>query len=503
VTEPTETPAPTDSTVAVAEPPAEDTVKKTEGDEKPEPLEQEVLITDNGPCRKHIKVTIPAKQVEQRLKKKFDELGLKAELPGFRPGKAPRKVLEKKFFKDVSGQLKAELLMQSLEQLAEENKLNPISQPNLDPYKIEFPKDGPLLYEFDIEVAPEFDLPQYKGLQLKRPVREITQDDIAKTEKSILRRFGKLQPRTSGAEMDDLVLCDVVITKHGKQINKFENLNVRVDPQVAFKDGMIKDFGEKMKGVRTADVRTCDLELSQNIADPNLRGATVQAAFHVKQVQELKLPELTHEFLHNFDVHNVDQFHEKVKGLLQRQMEYEQRQAARQQVLQHFGGAANLELPRDLLVRQAQKTLKRHMLELQQNGFTEDQIRGRMNQLQQNALATTERSLKEHFVLQRVAEVEKLEVKQEDISFEIESIADQTGESPRRVRARMEKDDLMDSLVGQILEAKALNLVLDSAEYEEVKMAPEGPAVEAVEGQAVPGDQPELTPPPAEETEKQ
>jgi trigger factor len=244
------------------------------------------------------------------------------------------------------------------------------------------------------------------------------------------------------------------------------------------------------------------VHLSQNIGEANLRGQVVQASFHVKEVRKMILPELSHEFLHRFGLHSPDQFREKVKGLLQRQLEYEQRQAAREQVLQHFAGAANLELPRDLLVRQARKTLGRRLMELRQAGYTEEQIRSRSNVLQQNALQMTERALKEHFVMQKIAETENIEVSDDDVNFEIETLAEQSDETPRRVRARIEKDDLMESLMSQILEKKSLDLILESAEYEDVKAAAEEAPMAAVEAQAVPGAQPDLEPP-AEEEKKE
>jgi trigger factor len=481
---------------AVAEVPEE------EDEKKPEPLNQQVDITDAGPCRKHIKVTIPAEDIHKRLEEKFSEMRTDAQLPGFRPGKVPRKLLEKKFFKDVCEQLKAELLLQSLEQMAEDHKLNPIAQPNIDPFKIELPKEGPLNYEFEIEVAPEFELPQYKGLVLKRPVRDITEADVDRALKIVLRNYGELEPKDGAAETEDYLLCTVKISKADKQLSKFDNLSVRVDRQLAFKDGVVKDFDAHMKGVKAGDERTCDVHLSQNIGEESLRGQVVQAEFHVKEVRKMKLPELNHEFLHRFGLHTPDQFREKVRGLMLRQLEYEQRQAAREQVLRHFAGAANLDLPRDLLVRQAKKTLNRRVLELRQAGYPEEHIRSRANLLQQNALAETEQSLKEHFVLQKIAEAEKLEVSDDDINFEIETIADQSDETPRRVRARLEKDDLMDSLASQILERKALDLVLESAEYEDVKKAAEEAPVAAVEEQAIPGAQPELEPPAEEKQEE-
>jgi len=141
--------------------------------------------------------------------------------------------------------------------------------------------------------------------------------------------------------------------------------------------------------------------------------------------------------------------------------------------------------------------LQRKLLEMESAGFTDQEIQSQARLLQQDAYASTERALKEHFVLQKIAEVEKLEVSEDDIDTEIETLAEQTGESPRRVRARLEKEDLLESLMTQILERKALDLVLQHASYEDVPYEP-ADAVSSVEEQAVPSASVEI--PEAEKT---
>src|SRR5262249_35560740 len=144
---------------AVAEQDTDAAPEQNEEEQKPQRLAQEVEIKDAGPCRKHIKVSIARNDVDARFKDKFKEQTSKDNVPGFRPGKTPRKLVEKLMYNDVSDQIKGELLLQSLEQLAEDNKLNPIAQPNLDPFKITLPKEGPFTFEFEVEVAPDFNLP--------------------------------------------------------------------------------------------------------------------------------------------------------------------------------------------------------------------------------------------------------------------------------------------------------------------------------------------------------
>ncbi|HEX5271747.1 MAG TPA: hypothetical protein VFW33_14715, partial [Gemmataceae bacterium] len=131
---------------------------------------------------------------------------------------------------------------------------------------------------------------------------------------------------------------------------------------------------------------------------------------------------------------------------------------------------------------------------------SEEEIRSRQRVLEQDVLRTTELSLKEHFVLQKIAEVEKIDVDEADIDDEIERMAEQNDESPRRVRARLEKEDLLEALAAEIIERKALDLILDSAEYEDTPLDQEaGTPATTVEVQTVPGEMQDLTTPPPEE----
>jgi len=140
-------------------------------------------------------------------------------------------------------------------------------------------------------------------------------------------------------------------------------------------------------------------------------------------------------------------------------------------------------------------------LEMQEAGMSPQEIEGRIRLMQQDVMESTTKALKEHFVLQKIAETEKIDVSEDEINGEIEQLAIQNGESPRRMRARLEKDDLLDTLAAQIIERKALDLVLESATYEDVQIGDPEKTIGTVEEQAVSGEMkdPTAAPPPAEE----
>ena len=473
----------TESPAAVTDPAAEGDEKE----EKQEKLNQAGEIIDTGPCTKLINVTVERKDIDSRFDEKIAELVEDAEVPGFRPGKAPRKVIVRRFHKEVSDQIKGQILLASLEQLAEDHDIAPLSPPNLNPNTIDIPKDGPFIYEFDVEVRPNFDLPNYKGLSLKRPVKTFTDADVDKEQNRILARFGQLVPKPGKAQIGDYLVADMTTRLGSNVLGSVKECTLRVDDTLAFKDGVAEKFAAQTQGAKAGDKRKVDITLSDSVAAAQLRGQTVEATLEIKEVKNMKLPELTHEFLHNFGVHSAEQLNEKVRGLLESRLEYQQRQSARDQVLAQIAASATWELPNDLLVRQARKAMARKVMEMREAGMSDEEIQGRQRLLQQDIMRSTALALKEHFVLQKIAEVEKIDVSDDEIESEIETLADQSNQSPRRVRAQLEKDDLLDTLAAQIIERKTLDLILESAEYEDVPLDQES-AVSTVEQQAVEGE---------------
>ena len=144
------------------------------------PINMDVDIQEVSSCQRHIKVTIPREEVDKFFEQEFDELSEKAIVPGFRVGKAPRKIVEKRFKKDISDRVKQTMLLDSLAQISESKDFTPISEPDLDIMKIVLPEEGPFIYEYNIEVRPNFELPNWKGLKIDKPVHEVSAADIDK-----------------------------------------------------------------------------------------------------------------------------------------------------------------------------------------------------------------------------------------------------------------------------------------------------------------------------------
>jgi trigger factor len=487
----------------ITEAPPEDATTPAEGEATPPSdgkLKQTVEITDVGPCKKHVKITVERDAIDERFEEKFDEL-LKertAAVPGFRPGKAPRKYIVRKFRSSVTEDVRREVLMASLQQLAEDSNISPLAPPELAPEDLVLPEEGPFIYEFDVEVRPEFDLPEYKGMKLRKPIHKFTDADIQAEMRRLLEPQGSVIPKEGTdvkVEANDIIIGDLVTLDGDKELNKATEIRVRVEKRLALTDGVVEDFAKQVVGAKVGETRELDVKLGEKVADQALKGKTVKGRFTIKDVKVIRLPEMTPDLLERYGVKTEGQLEELIATTLDRNLEYQQRQVARQQILQQVAEKVKWDLPRDLLVRQATRTLQRRVVEMRSSGMTEQQIESRLTVLRQNVLQSTAVSLMEHFVLQKIAETEKIEIEDADIDAEISRIAAQQGESFRKVKAQMERDEMIEALATDLLERKALDVVLNNAVYEEFDIKPEEQEgeVATVSAQAVPGEMVEPT----------
>ncbi|MCE5303554.1 MAG: trigger factor [Planctomycetaceae bacterium] len=431
-------------------------------------LALEVKVDERSTCERHVTVTIPHEDIDRYFDKEFSELMPTAHVPGFRPGRAPRKLVENRFRKELAGKVKSELLMDSLGQVNDEQKLSAISEPEFDLEAVELPDEGSLTFEFDIEVRPEFELPQWKGLAIEKPVREFADADVDQTLQDILSRRGRLVPHDGPAASGDYITANLTFKHDDKVLSSADEEVIRIRPTLSFRDGKIEHFDTLMSGVRAGETREGEIQLSEDAPNVELRGKKAKAVFKVLEVKKLEVPELTPELLEELGgFQDEAELRDAIRDQLARQLEYEQHRLARQQITKALTVAASWELPPELLRRQSHRELQRAVMELQRSGFSDEMIRAHENALRQNATASTAQALKEHFILERIAEDEKIEADEGDYEAEVRLIAAQSGESPRRVRARLEKGGSMDVLRNQIIERKVIERILENAKFKE------------------------------------
>ena len=367
-----------------------ETDRLTGDGEASEPLQLEVSVESPSACERHVTVTISRDDIDRYYNEAFSELMPSATVPGFRAGRAPRKLVESRFRKEVGDQIKGSLLMDSLEQVSEEQSFTAISEPDFDADAIEIPEDGPMTFEFNLEVRPEFDLPEWRGMSIERATKKFGKADVDKRLEQILSQHGKQVPHDGKAKADDYVTVNITCRHDGNEVARVDEQIVRIRPVLSFHDGRLEKFDKLMKGVVEGDTREADLELTADASNEALRGETVQIEFEVLEVKRLELPELTPKFLDEMgSFESEEALRKAIQDDLERQLDYHQQQQTRQQITQTMVAAADWELPPGLLKRQSAREMERAVLELRRNGFSDAEIRAHENALRQNNAAST------------------------------------------------------------------------------------------------------------------
>lgn len=420
-------------------------------------------------CERHVKIEVAREDVDRYFDREYNDLKENAAIPGFRAGKAPRKLIEKRFRNEVKDRVKAALLQDSLLQADEDQNMTPISEPVFDVAAVAVPEEGPFIFEYDLEVRPTFDIPNWKGLKLEKPVREFTDEDVDAAIKRIQTSYGKLTDKEDVAAVGDYIVTKLVFELDGKVLSQADEETIRIRPTLSFRDCSIEGFDKLMEGVKAGDTRKTKVTIAENSADENIRGKEVDATFEIAAVKKLELPEIDANFLQMIGgFENIGDFRDAVLETLERQLDYEQQQRARRQIVNQLTVDANWELPPRLLRSQAEREFQRSIYELKRSGFSDEQIIQQLNIIRRNSDANVAQSLKEHFILEAIAEAENIEDEQRDYDAEIMLMSAQSGESPRRIRSQIEKSGNMDVLRNQIIERKVINKIMEAAEFVEV-----------------------------------
>src|SRR5215469_10139980 len=239
----------------------QDAAATEEGAER-QRLNLEVKIDAPSACQRHVTVKIPHDDVERYFNEAFGELMPEAQVPGFCAGRAPRKLVEHRFRKEVKDQVKSNLLLDSMSQLSDDQKLAAISEPDIDLAAVEVPDEGPMTFEFDIEVRPEFDMPNWKGLDVERPTRDFTEKDVDQQMQRMLAQRGRLVPHDGAAEPGDYIVTNITFKDGENQISRSEEQTLCIRPTVSFRDGNIEKFDKLMGGVKAGETRTAKTKLS-------------------------------------------------------------------------------------------------------------------------------------------------------------------------------------------------------------------------------------------------
>ena len=430
-----------------------------------------IRVEDAGPATKKIHVEIPREKVTEKIAEQYKELRHEAVIPGFRKGRAPQKLIEKKFSDDVKEQVRRSLISESYEQAIEQHKLQVLGEPDFEnPDQIKLADDGPLNYTFSVEIQPDIQLPELKGLKVRKPKISVTEDHINQAMQNLREQQGSLTPvEDRGVEEKDYVIGDVHAKIDGNVVSHQHDSQIVVRPgRIA---GLqIDDLPQQLAGAKPGEKRTIKVTVPDNYPTENIRGKEVEIEIEVKDIKRLQPVEIDKDFLDSLGFQNEDELRQALREQMEERIDFDVKAAMRRQVSDHLLGQVNIELPTKLSLRQTDRVVNRRAVDLMMRGMSQEQVAANIDRLRAGAAEEGTRELKTFFILQKVAEQTGVDVSEAELNGRIAMIALQQGRRPEKLKQELSKDSTMlSNLYVQMREEKAIDKILEDAEIEEVE----------------------------------
>jgi trigger factor len=442
-----------------------------ENEQATEELKNTVTIEEVGPCRKKVIVEIPEEAIKNATDEQYETLRKEALVPGFRKGRAPRRLLERRFGKETSEQIKLKLLADASESALKDNQLDALGDPDIDFEDIELPDAGPLKFDFEVEVRPEFDLPPVEGIAVEKTRLEVTDEQIDREVEQLQRWSGVWVPREEGVvELDDQIIADVVVKAEDvEEEEKLDNIEVHVRSNGFVGAIPVEKLDELLVGAKAGDSRQTTVEVPKTYFREEYRGKKVDIRITIRDIKWLKPAAVDEDFLAKYGAEDESELREKIRDTLQSRLEQQSRTEMTEQIYKYLLDNTDFDLPVDIVADHSASLLQRQHGNLLMRGLARELIEEQMEQLQASSEQQAKEQLKTFFIMDKIADKLEVEVSEEELNGRIAQAAIQRGQRPERMREEMARDGSLAQFRLQVREDKCIAKLLESARITEVK----------------------------------
>ncbi|MEM1423851.1 MAG: trigger factor [Planctomycetota bacterium] len=437
----------------------------------------QVDVQDAGPCLKKLTITIPAEKIADQLQLSLGTVVDEAEIPGFRKGRAPRQLVEKRFGSVVKEEAKNQLVASAYSEAIEEQGLKVLGDPEgADELKdVELDPTKDISFTVEVEVAPEFDLPSLEGIEIKRPVIEIEDSHVDKQLDKIRQSEGELESQDKAEPGDYCIGHGLMkVVESGDEILDLEGAVIQVPAESDGPKGMIlgvmvDDFADQVGSPKPGDKLEIKTKGPAQHEDPRAREVDLVIEFDIDRVERIA-PAPVDKIVERSGLADEAQLRESLKLRLTQQANVEQQSAMRRQVAKSLLDQIEFELPEKLTSRQAERNIQRARFDMQHRGLDDMIIEQRVAEMRDTSDERAANELKLFFVLAKVAEDLSVEVTQDEISGRISAIAAQRGMSPQDLANQLVKQNQISYIAQQIREHKVMDRLVEQAKIEDVSV---------------------------------
>lgn len=415
-------------------------------------------------CRKELDLEIPAEEVSKATEKVAKDFAKIARVPGFRPGKAPIALIKKRFASDIKGEVLQTLVPEHVEKAVAEQKLTPVSQPQVD--KLEYNEGQPLKFRASFEVLPEFTLGNYKNLEIEMPEMTITDESVNNTLAEMQQRAATFAPvEGRPVQNDDFVQVKLLGTPEGGG----DPLNAESVLCHVGAEETMEPFNENLRGAYVGDHKNFDVDYPADYPDAKLSGKKFHYSVDVLGIKTKKLPELNDEFAKDVsDAASLEELKKKVREGLVHERDHRQKELQREKIIAELVKLHDFPVPESLVEHQMDVRLERVVRSLAQQGVDPRAVNVDWVSLRKRQEERAKDDVKAELVIDRIATEEKIDVTEEELQHELEHLASHSGESAEAIRARLTKQGALDRMKAKLRSDKTVDWLAQNARVKTV-----------------------------------
>ncbi|HYP14821.1 MAG TPA: trigger factor [Bryobacteraceae bacterium] len=410
-------------------------------------------------CKHEIEIEIGSEEVQGATQHVLTSVQKKARLPGFRPGKVPLNLIRTKFREEIRQEVVEHLLPKAFRAKADAEQWKVVGTPTIT--EVHFNEGEPLRFKAEFEVAPEFELGEFRGLEVPYAQPEVAEEDVDKRVEEIRERKAEYVNEDPRPLVDGdyaVVAIRSIAGVEGEPV-KSDNMTLHLgDPET------LPEFTENLRGLSPGDHKEISVSYPEDYGQERLAGKTVTFDVAVNSLRRKELPELNDEFARDLgDYQNLSELRDAIRSSIRSEREYAAQQEAKNKLVDQLVDSHEFPIPQAYLDRQIEMQVERRLRELAGQGIDPRQLKLDWNKIKEAQKEGASRDVKASLLLERIADAESIQVTNEELDREVQRIAKQEREPVAATRARLDKDGTLARLAGRIRTEKVLNFLFENA----------------------------------------
>jgi len=427
----------------------------------------QVTIEETGPCKRTLNIEVPEATVKEELSRVADMFKSQVNIPGFRKGSAPESIVRTKFGKEIKEEARDQLVPKVYQEVLSNQDFDVVTVTNVSDVVIE--SGQPMTFTVDVEVRPEFSLPEYKGIALEKESIEVKDDAVQETIDRILEQHVKYED-VEGREVaeGDLAQVDFEGTFEGQALEevdekaaglgKAEDFWVRTDD-----DSFIPGLAKAVIGKSIGDSADFDATFAADFGLETMAGKTVKYKVSIKAIKEKQIPEIDEEMLKLFQVETEDELRERIKEDLTTQATQANQGRLRDGIADYLLENTTIEVPETQVTQETKHAIQSIVSENMRRGIDQSIMAEKQDEIYDNASEGAEKRVKLNYIMTHIAEENDISLNEDDVENEIARLATMYGTAPKEIRKQINDNNSMSAVKEGVLIEKTYDFLLENA----------------------------------------